>query len=575
MPEQDPGSARAGVLIQGGRLVDGTGSPARDADILIEQERIADILQPGARMGGVGNVGRTIDARGLLVCPGFIDIHSHGDLVVALPPAQQRRLLEGRIGQGITTEIVGNCGMGVFPRTEASEPLLRAMAGWMTPATGGDEAAPMPWPWTDCASYLAHLRSNGIWTNVGVLQPHGPLRIEASGLSRPGPEADPRPAVATMRGRLEAALDAGAFGLSVGLIYPPGIFTPTEEIVELARIVADRRHQAAFVASHIRGSSETLLPAVDELIGIGRRTGARVQHSHSEAVGRSHWPKLERVLEMEQEARRTGVALDFDMFPYTAAATMMLAIFPPWALEGGVDRLVARLTDASSRAAIGEAIDSLVPSWPPWTPEGWPHNLVRAVGWDQINVGSVASAANRRFEGMSLTELGRARGRTPFHAVCDLMVEERGIVSQIIHGISGDEAHESGIEALLSHPSGCVCTDANDFGKGRPHPAAWGTFPRVLGRYVRERRLMPLETAIHKMTGRPASLLGLRDRGIVRPGSRADLVVLDPALIGSEATFDQPRRASAGIVFVMVNGSVVLGAGAAKRPAGQIIRRGE
>jgi N-acyl-D-amino-acid deacylase len=316
-----------------------------------------------------------------------------------------------------------------------------------------------------------------------------------------------------------------------------------------------------------------LLPAVEELIQVGRESGARLQHSHNEAVGRDHWPKIERVLEIEEAARRSGARLAYDMFPYTAAATMMLAIYPPWALDGGVGSLLARLADPAARSRIGRAIDIFIPSWPPWTPDGWPHNLVRAVGWDLITIGSVGSDANRRLEGMSLAELGRARGRSPFDAISDLMLEERGMVSQIIHGVSGDEAHQEGIETLLTQPDACVCTDANDFGKGNPHPASWGAFPRVLGRYVRERNLLTLEQAIHKMTGHPARLLGLTDRGILRPGAQADLVVLDPATVGSEATYGEPRRAPTGIRAVMVNGSAVFGPEAAETPRGRVIRR--
>ncbi len=563
------------LLIRGGTLHDGTGAAPRLADLLVDAERILDVVAPGEdRIAAAGGI---IEAAGLAVCPGFIDIHSHGDLIFTLPPDSQRALLAGRIGQGITSEIVGNCGLGVFPCTSATEETLRAVSGWMTPK---DAAS---WPagrWSDLESYLAHLESNGVWVNVGTLQPHGPLRIEAAGLSCALPGIDGAEALARMTRRLTQALDAGAFGLSTGLIYPPGIYTPTDEIVALARALAGRCGDSAFVASHIRGSSETLLPAVEELLDVGRRAGARVQHSHNEAVGREHWPKIERVLEKEDAARRSGVAVSYDMFPYTAAATMMLAIYPPWSLEGGVSRLLDRLADPASRAAIRESIEKITPSWPPWIEGGWPHNLVKAVGWDLITIGSVASELNRRLEGMSLAQLGRATGRSPFDAVSDLMLEERGMVSQIIHGISGEEGRETGIETLLSHPAGCICTDANDFGKGRPHPAAYGTYPRVLGRYVRERKLMTLQAAIHKMTGAPAALLGLKDRGVVRPGAFADLVIFDPETVGSEATFDDPRRLATGIISVLINGNPVLVQGSdaptppiANRPAGKVLRR--
>ena len=564
------------ILIRGGTLVDGTGASPRHADVLVEQGRVADVMPPGS---GAVAAERIIEASGLVVCPGFIDVHSHGDLIFTLPSETQRELLDGRIRQGITTEIIGNCGLGVFPCTAKAAPVLESVVSWMTPpaAAGWADAS-----WSDLASYLSRLERNGVHVNVGALQPHGPLRIEAAGLARDLPAAGTGDSAASMTRRLEEALDAGAFGLSTGLIYPPGIYTPTEELVSLAKTLSRRGGDSVFLASHIRGSSETLLPAVAELLEIGQRSGARVQHSHSEAVGRRHWHKIDEVLAMEETARRSGVRIQFDMFPYTAAATMMIAIYPPWSLEGGVDRLLARLADPATRAAIGDSIETTTPAWPPWTPDGWPHNLVRAVGWDLITIGSVGSEKNRPFEGMSLGELGRVAGKSPFEAISDLMIQEHGNVSQIIHGISGEEAHEGGIETLLGHPAGAVCTDANDFGKGKPHPAAYGAFPLVLGKYVRQRKLLPLSHAIHKMTGLPAELLGLSDRGVVRRGAWADLVVFDPQTVGSEASFHRPRVAATGIRWVLINGEIVIEDDVlsdsplkpARGPAGRVLRRG-
>ncbi len=565
------GTRATRLLIRGGTLVEGTGAPSTPADLLVEGDRIAAVAAPAGRAPEADAV---LDASGRVVCPGFIDIHSHGELVVTLPAAEQRALLDGRIRQGITTAIVGNCGLGVFPCPPAAVPPLRAVVSWMTPPAAAG------WPgdrWRDLGSYLAELDRGGVWVNVGALQPHGPLRLEVAGLHRRlGDGETASRAAAVMRRRLEEALDAGAFGLSTGLIYPPGMFTPTEEIVALARALAGAG-DAAFLASHIRGSSETLLPAVEELLRVGREAGVRVQHSHNEAVGEAHWHKIEQVLRLEEEARRSGVAVFYDMFPYSAAATTMLAIYPPWALEGGIERLLARLADPSARRAVGAAIDTVSPSWPPWTEDGWPHNLARAVGWERITIGSVGSAANRGLEGMSVAELGRARGRSPFDAISDLMIEEGGEVSQIIHGVSGEEGRDEGIERLLADPAGAVCTDADDFGKGKPHPAAYGTFPRVLGRYVRERRVLEMPEAVRKMTGLPAELLGLKDRGVARPGAFADLVVFDPGRVGSKATYAEPRVPACGVDHVLVNGVPLVRDGRPvtpeSGPPGRVLRR--
>ncbi|MGH9870665.1 MAG: N-acyl-D-amino-acid deacylase family protein [Candidatus Polarisedimenticolia bacterium] len=545
--------------------------------MVVRGERVEALLEPGA---GAPEAEVVLDAAGLVVSPGFIDLHSHGELAHALPPSAQRALIEGRLAQGITTEIVGNCGLGAYPCASGALDLLRPIVDWMTPPQAAG------WPggaWDDLGGYLDHLERQGTWVNVGSLQPHGPLRLAAAGLRR---EAGP-PERRAMAALLRRALDAGAFGLSTGLIYPPGMYAPPDELVELAREAAAAGGPAILVASHIRGSSETLLPAVRELLDLGRAAGVRVQHSHNEAVGRGHWPKVEAVLSMEEGARARGVDIAHDVFPYTAAATMMLAIYPPWSLEGGVHRLLERLADPAQRSAIREAIDTVEPSWPAWTPQGWPHNLVRAVGWDQITIGSVGSA-HRDLEAMSLAELGRARGRAPFDAISDLMIEERGRVSQIIHGISGDDVHREGLDALLSDRAAAVCTDANDHGKGKPHPAAYGAFPRVLG-WVRERRLMPLEEAIRKMTSWPAARLGLKDRGVVAPGAWADLVVLDDGGIGSSATYEDPRRMASGVRWVIVNGAIAWdsahptdarhpGAGdlpSGRVPSGRVLRRGD
>jgi len=557
--------------------VDGSGAPARRAEILIAEEKIAGLLPASVASSSSFQVDQVIEAAGRVVAPGFIDIHSHGDLVLARPPEEQLGLMAGRLAQGITTEIVGNCGLGVFPWSHPTLPVLRAVVAWMTPSGVDPEDAAPEWPWTDLLSYLSHLESNGVCVNAGALQPHGPLRIEQSGLDRSVSEGGGAGGLDRMSRRLEEALDAGAFGLSTGLIYPPGIYATPEEIARLARVVARRCGEMAFVASHIRGSSETLLPAVGELIDLARDAGVRVQHSHNEAVGRGHWRKIDQVLEKEENARQSGLGVAYDMFPYTAAATTMLAIYPPWSLEGGVEMLLRRLADPGQRRAIGEAIEEITPSWPPWTEKGWPHNLVKAVGWERITIGSVASPGNRPLEGMSLAELGRVKGLNPFDAISGLMVEEQGRVSQIIHEVSGEPGDETGIESLLRHPMGAVCTDANEFGMGKPHPAAYGTFPRVLGEYVRRRGLLSLETAIHKMTGYPASLLGLNDRGVIRPGAWADLVVFDLEAIDSEASFEEPRAMPRGVDCVFVNGQVVVRNGVIQnlpgKPAGKVLRR--
>ncbi len=528
---------KADVVVKNGSILDGTGAPERRGDIAIRGGKIAGI-------GGEVEADEVIDAAGKIVAPGFIDLHSHGDLILAWPSDDRLSLLEGRIAQGITTEIVGNCGLGAAPLFGGAAGVLPQINGWMTPA-------PFPWSWKGIADYLSHLERIGLPVNVGTLAPHGPLRLGVHSLAAGETSGEERRLMAEA---LDAALEEGAFGLSAGLIYPPGMYTTTEELTFLARRVA---RSGDLFTCHVRGSSETLLDAVSEILRIGLETGVRVHHSHAEAVGRLHWPKLARFLEMEDAARAEGIPVSADMFPYTVAATMMLAIFPPWSLEGGLPRLIERLKDDRERERIRISIETVSPSWPPWREGGWPHNLVKAVGWDRIRISTVGSDRNRAAEGMSLEDLGRARGRHAFDAIADLMIEEKGNVGQFVEDISGEE----GIAALVKRPEIAFITDANDYGKGKPHPAAYGSFPRVLGRYVRKEGLLSLPEAVRRMTSLPASILGLEDRGNLRKGAFADVVVFDPDLVEDRATLEEPRLRAQGVEMVLVNGRVVYRAG--------------
>jgi N-acyl-D-amino-acid deacylase len=529
---------KADVVVTNGRILDGTGAPELRGDLAIRSGRIAGIAAEV-------EADEVIDAAGKIVAPGFIDLHSHGDLILAWPSDERFSLLEGRIAQGITTEIVGNCGLGAAPLSGSAVEVLPQINGWMTPA-------PFTWSWKGIAGYLSHLERIGLPVNVGTLAPHGPLRLGVRSLA-PGETTLEQRRV--MADALDAGLKEGAFGLSAGLIYPPGMYTSTEELSFLARGVA---RGGGIFTCHVRGSSETLLDAVSEILRIGLETGVRVHHSHAEAVGRSHWPKLARFLEMEDAARAEGVSVSADMFPYTVAATMMLAIFPPWSLEGGLSRLIERLRNERERERIRTSIETVSPNWPPWREGGWPHNLVKAVGWNRIRISTVASDRNRAYEGMTLEELGRERGRHAFDAISDLMIEEEGNVGQFVEDISG----EPGIEALVRRAEIAFITDANDYGKGKPHPAAYGSFPRVLGRYVREERVLSLPEAVRRMTSLPAAILGLSDRGVLREGASADVVIFDPGAIEDLATLDEPRKRARGVEAVLVNGRTVYREGA-------------
>jgi N-acyl-D-aspartate/D-glutamate deacylase len=524
------------LLIQNANIVDGTGQPAYHADLAINNDRISAIGELKAEAK------RIINARGLTVMPGIIDPHSHADLILPLTPDTQLELMRCKLAQGVTTTIIGNCGLGCAPIDGSGvEPILRAINAWMTPQH-------VEWNWRTTGQYLDQLSGNGLALNVATLAPHGPIRISAMGLAKGSPS---RTQLKKMRAILEQAMKDGALGLSTGLIYPPGTYSDTSELKELARIVAD--HGGVYT-SHIRGSSETLIPAVKELLEVGRETGVRVHHSHNEAVGREHWAKIDHVLKMEEEVERDGVRVSFDIFPYTAAATMMIAIYPPWALEGGVDRLIERLGDRKTRLKIRRDIDQKRPSWPPWRGDGWPHNLVKATGWDAIYIGYVESRKNKRFENRSLTECARFMGKTPFDAISDLIIEERGQVSMLIFEVTGERDDRQLLTKYATHRLSAFCTDAEDYGRGLPHPAAYGAFPRILSKFVREDKILTLEEAVRKMTLYPAQIFGLKDRGSIRPGAYADLVILDPKRVNDRSNYKNPRREATGIGVVIING---------------------
>jgi len=545
------------LILAGGEVYDGSGKPPTRADVGIQAGRIA-------MLGAHAAARRTLDVTGLAVAPGFIDPHSHADLIVAEDRPDAAALLVPRLRQGITTLLVGNCGMGAMPLTAATEPALRALSGWMSPADS-------PWPWTDLASYLDRLAARPLPLHVGALQPHGPLRLEAIG-ARPG--RVPAEGIARMRRRTREALEAGAFGVSAGLIYPPGMYADTDELIEVAEIAA--RFDAIFTC-HLRGSSELLLPATEELLAIGRTAGCRVHHSHSEAVGSAHWWKVDAVLEREAQARRAGVRVGHDLFPYHAAATMLAALFPPSALAGGIGALLERLRSPRDREAVGREIEETQPAWPPWHAGGWPHNLVGAVGWESIQVASLPGASDSDGRvGLDLATLARRQGVTPFAALCDLMLAHRGEAGQLLFGISGDDQDDAPLRTLLSDPHGAICTDAEELGRGLPHPAAYGAFPRVLGHWSRERGVLPLAEAIRRMTALPAEQFGIAGRGRLTPGFHADCVVFDPAEVADLATYVAPRTAPAGIRHVLVAGELVVQEGVPTGASpGRVLRRGE
>lgn len=536
------------------QIYDGTGAPPRPGHVVVRGDRIAD-LGPDARIPAGA---RDLEVGGLSVCPGFIDIHSHSDLAVLHPEAPD--LLRPFVAQGITTQVVGNCGLGVAPASPKHLEQLRAFMSLVVP---GD----VEWSWESFDGWLRAVEHAGPPLNVVPLAAHGALRCTVMG-AEPGPARGA--ALEAIVRELDEALSAGAFGLSAGLIYPPGLWADTDELRTLCRRVAAAD---GLFTCHVRGSSETALDAVAELLELARSTGVRVQHSHHEAFGSSHWHLARTTLAMEEAARQEGIDVASDVIPYHAVNTTLLAVYPPWALAGGVAELCRRLSDPETLDRIDRETRDRAPRWPPWE-DGWAHNLVRATGWDNIVLLQSASPRHRHWTGRNLAEIARAEGTDALHCAAEVTRSAGGDVMARYHGVTGAPDDDEVLRELLAHPRHAVGVDVILKEAGVPHPGGYGAFPRLLGTYARDRRWFSLEQAIRKITSLPAERLGLTDRGRLAPGKVADLVVFDADGIDEQGTWDTPERAPTGIHTVMVNGRIALhgGTSAARRP-GRLLRR--
>ena len=522
--------AEVRLLLKGGTIYDGTGAPAVRADIGIDG---ADIVYVGTKEVKAAEV---LDLRGLAVAPGFIDTHGHSEFTALVPGAWDGKLL-----QGITTEINGNCGLSAGPML--GEAVLRRKPDLAE--YGITEG------WATLGEYLKLLEHKGLGLNFASLVGHGSVRGSAVGYSRGGPPSASE--MSAMEGLVADALGDGAIGLSTGLIYPPGIYADTDELIRLARAGRKATDGPFIYASHIRGEGDSLLEALAEAVAIGEAAGVSVHVSHIKTAGRENWHKVERAIEILIEAQGRGMEITCDRYPYTASSTDLDTVLPDWAYEGGNQAELDRLDDPLSRQRM---IDEL-PS--------------DRQTWEGIVISSVGSQQGRWLEGLSISDAARRMGLGPAEAVLEILRSERLRVGAVFYGMS-----EENLARFLGLPFAMVGTDSAARGlkgptaRGRPHPRGFGSMPRFINMFGGT-----LEEAVRRLTSLPAATFGLKGRGVIKESSRADLVVFDPARIRDKATFEDPFLLSEGIVHVMVNGvAAVLGGCPTGKLAGLVLRHG-
>jgi N-acyl-D-amino-acid deacylase len=523
------------LQLRGGVVLDGTGAPPYRADVLTSGNKIAAVGSD-LTMGG-----DLVPCDGLVICPGFIDTHSHSDLRILAEPD-----LPMKVRQGITLDVLGQDGISVAPvRASDVEQARRQLAGLL-----GDPNVPRDW--RSVADYLA-LLDRGTSINTSYLVPHGAARAVAMGLEDRAPTGAE---LATMVAEVGRGMDEGALGMSTGLIYPPCCYAAKEELIALCGEVA--RKNGVFVV-HMRSESDRILEATEEMIDVARASGVHLHISHFKIAGRRNWPLVEKLVAKVEEARAAGIRITADQYPYVAGSTMFGAILPPWAHNGGVSATLARLASSEERAKLRAAMQHEGPnewdSFWAWTgPEG-------------IVISDVPSGKHPEMIGKTVAQAAAAVQQDPLEFALDLLRDERMGVSMISFSQT-----EEVVARLMRLPWVNACTDG--LLGGRPHPRAFGSFPRLIGRYARAHAL-PLEEMVRKLTSQAADAMHLSGRGRVAPGQVADLVVFDPTTVNDTATFEEPMSFPTGIEHVIVNGIPVISRGAAtgNRP-GRTVRRG-
>ena len=526
------------TLIRNGTVIDGTGRLRYEADVGISDGKIETIGHLEYT-----EAARTVDATDLIVAPGFIDMHSHSDVTLLDDPGG-----ESKAHQGVTTEVVGNCSFSPYPIGQSGP----------EGASDPDMSSRYPWTWTTLDGWANTLESNGISINVAPQVGHSALRA-AVGLRedrRPTPDE-----LQAMRKLLTESIEQGGFSFSTGLTVAPSMYGDTDEIASLAKALS--AFDGAFYVTHARLWAGNHVRAVEEAVEIGKRAGVPVQYSHMAIIDSRFYGTGEEMVAPLEQARADGIDATYDVYPYTAAGTHLAQSIPAWLQEGGESAMLKRLRNPVERERATEDIRQGHFGGLPWK-------------FDTFVISYVKTEANQNIIGKSVEEIAADRGQDPHETYLALIEEEDNRVGAVVHN-----RVESDVRYFLSHPLAMIGSDGNAISptgihrSEQPHPRFYGTYPRILGRYVREQSIMSLETAIRKMTGMPAERLRLTDRGIIEIGRVADLAIFDPAQVIDMSTFDDPHNLAAGVNHVLVNGKTIISDGVhnGSRP-GRVLRRG-
>lgn len=507
------------LAITGGRIVDGTGGPAYRGDVGVLDDRICYSGPPSEF-----NARRMIDAEGMVVSPGFIDMHSHSDLMAMAEPDCLAKMM-----QGVTTEVIGQDGLSYAPLTDETLAFFRTAFRGLN----GDPEG-LAWDWRSTSEYLDRFDGRTA-INIAMLAPHGNIRAAVLGMENRTPT---RSELAQMQQVLDQAMSEGAFGLSTGLTYSPCGFADIEELVALCQVVAAH---GGYFAPHMRNYGAEMEAAVEEVIEICTRAQLPLHLTHFHSSFDTGRGKADRYLARIERARRDGLEVTLDAYPYLAASTFMAGLLPNWTHEGGLERLLARLADPETREAIRQEFEVTGSDGMQGVP----------APWDSIVVTGLGSDRDEDLIGLSLLDISDRRGKLPFDCFVDVLVESDLAASCLLF-----IGHEENLQRFMQDPSFMAGSDGLLIGN-RPHPRAWGTFSRYLARYVRELGILTLEDCVRKMTSLPAARLGLVDRGTVAEGNLADLAVFDPDTVQDTAAYDNPKRYPEGISYVIVNGQLV------------------